>query len=53
MSLMFASILNWLGALLSGPAANLLSGLIGAIVGVVGLFLIRCASRSLALVCSP
>jgi hypothetical protein len=31
----------WLGALLSGPASNLLSGLIGAIVGVGGLFLIQ------------
>ena len=31
----------WLGSLLSGPASNLLSGLIGAIVGVAGLFLIQ------------
>jgi len=31
----------WLGSLLSGPASNLLSGLIGAIVGVAGLFLVQ------------
>ncbi len=30
-----------LGSLLSGPASNLLSGLLGAIVGIAGLFLIQ------------
>lgn len=33
--------IQWLAGVLNGPAANLLSGLIGAIVGVAGLFAIQ------------
>ncbi len=38
---MWASIGSWLNAILTGPAANLLSGLIGAILGVLGLWLLQ------------
>ena len=32
---------SWLAPLLTGPASNLLSGLVGAIVGVVALFMVQ------------